>query len=376
MRYFQSFAGKLSNLEAWRRSKRSTRLQYMVQMKRRFLPLPFWDGGMHRIMESIDNVLQLSQEYSHNVCEPGVALVEFVFSILRQLLEATLDDEGLLDHLARWLSISHDMDIDEHVRINEMTTEQKEVMRRKNTTLAIEIIVNFLQNKMTSRLLSLVHRNMPSYWRSFKHQMQLIASKSSILKNLTHINADTLLSAMENIHGVVSCNAKSVIPAGSQVAFDGALPIDLILEDALDGGHVATFSAIEMITVGNLRHLIVEACIARNLLDTSAYYWPGYVNACSNQIPASISNQVDGWSSLMKGSKLTPTLADFLAATPASSLAEIEKIYEIAIYGSDEEKISAATIMCGASLARGWNAQVITWTDPKILNSGGMTKNV
>lgn len=269
-------------------------------------------------MESIDNVLQLSQEYSHNVWEPGVALVEFVFSILRQLLEATLDDEGLLDHLPRWLSISHDMDIDEHLRINEMTTEQKEVMRRKNTTLAIEIIVNFLQNKMTSRLLSLVHRNMPSYWRSFKHQMQLIASKSSILKNLTHINADTLLSAMENIHGVVSCNAKSVIPAGSQVAFDGGLPIDLILEDALDGGHVATFSAIEMITVGNLRHLIVEACIARNLLDTSAYYWPGYVNACSNQIPASISNQVDGWSSLMKGSKLTPTLADFLAATPAS----------------------------------------------------------
>jgi len=40
-------------------------------------------------------------------------------------------------------------------------------------------------------------------------------------------------------------------------------------------------------------------------------------------------------------------------------LAEIEKIYKIAINGSDEEKIYAATILCGASLARGWNVQVI-----------------
>ncbi|MCI56538.1 mediator of RNA polymerase II transcription subunit, partial [Trifolium medium] len=62
---------------------------------------------------------------------------------------------------------------------------------------------------------------------------------------------------MENIHGVVShvCNTKSkrqsnvVIRAGSQISFAGQsyesswfslwLPIDLILEDALDGGHVA-----------------------------------------------------------------------------------------------------------------------------------------
>lgn len=76
--------------------------------------------------------------------------------------------------------------------------------------------------------------------------------------------------------------------------------------------------SIFSLAVGNLRHLIVEACIARNIIDTSAYFWPGYVNACSNQIPSSISNQVDGWSSLMKGSKLTPGLVDVLAATPAS----------------------------------------------------------
>ncbi|XP_022771073.1 mediator of RNA polymerase II transcription subunit 33A-like isoform X2 [Durio zibethinus] len=107
---------------------------------------------------------------------------------------------------------------------------------------------------------------------------------------------------------------------------------------------------------GNMRHLIVEACIARNLLDTSAYVWPGYVNARAN-IPRSVTSQVPGWSSLMKGSPLTPTLINALIATPASSLAEIEKIHEIATKGSDDEKISAASILCGASLVRGWNIQ-------------------
>lgn len=40
------------------------------------------------------------------------------------------------------------------------------------------------------------------------------------------------------------------------------------------------------------------------------------------------------------------------------SLAEIEKIYEIAVNGSGDEKISAASVLCGASLVRGWNLQV------------------
>lgn len=95
--------------------------------------------------------------------------------------------------------------------------------------------------------------------------MQLLASNSSILRNLKHITAETLLSLMENIHELASydCNTKSklesnvVIPTGSQISFAGQsfgdswsllwLPIDLILEDALDGGQVAAFSAIEII---------------------------------------------------------------------------------------------------------------------------------
>ncbi|GER24801.1 mediator of RNA polymerase II transcription subunit [Striga asiatica] len=103
---------------------------------------------------------------------------------------------------------------------------------------------------------------------------------------------------------------------------------------------------------GNLRHLIVESCIARNILDTSAYTWPGYVKSRCNQHPQHISGQIPGWSSLMSGSPLTPPLISALASTPATSLAEIERIHEIAVGGTDDEKIAAATILSGASLGR------------------------
>ncbi|XP_020101456.1 mediator of RNA polymerase II transcription subunit 33A-like [Ananas comosus] len=108
---------------------------------------------------------------------------------------------------------------------------------------------------------------------------------------------------------------------------------------------------------GNLRHLIVEACISRNLLDTSAYFWPGYIAGRINQIPHSISSQLPGWSSFMKGAPLSQSMVNSLVSNPAASLAELEKIFEIAINGSDDDKVSAATVLCGASLLRGWNIQ-------------------
>lgn len=115
-------------------------------------------------MKSIDDVRQLSQLYDQKACELGVVLVEFVFSIVWQLLEASLDDEGLIDdspeNKPRWLSKSCDMDIDEPGCFSEMKTEQKEGLKKENTAMAIEIIAEFLRNKTTSRLLSLVHRNM------------------------------------------------------------------------------------------------------------------------------------------------------------------------------------------------------------------------
>ena len=81
-----------------------------------------------------------------------------------------------------------------------------------------------------------------------------------------------------------------------------------------------------LLAAGNLRHLIVEACIARNLLDTSAYFWPGYVNGRINQMPHNVSGQVLGWSTLMKGAQLIPSMINALATTPASRYADTQVI--------------------------------------------------
>lgn len=78
-----------------------------------------------------------------------------------------------------------------------------------------------------------------------------------------------------------------------------------------------------------MRHLIVEACIARNLLDTSAYTWPGYVNGRSNEIPRSVTGQMPGWLSLMKGSPLTPSLISALVKTPASRYFQPQLLFAI-----------------------------------------------
>ncbi|KAM7257199.1 hypothetical protein ACFE04_012940 [Oxalis oulophora] len=117
---------------------------------------------------------------------------------------------------------------------------------------------------------------------------------------------------------------------------------------------------MQMNSSGNMRHLIVEACIARALLDTSAYNWPGYKISSDNKDPCSIPCQMHSWASLEKGSSLTPSMIEDLVKTPASSLRELKKIYEIAVNGSDDDKIAAASILCGASLVRGWSIQELT----------------
>lgn len=83
---------------------------------------------------------------------------------------------------------------------------------------------------------------------------------------------------------------------------------------------------LTLFVAGNLLHLIVEACIARNILDTSAYLWPGYVKGRTNQIPRVLSGQMHGWSSFVKGSSLTPPLVNALVSTPASRYASNDKV--------------------------------------------------
>lgn len=81
---------------------------------------------------------------------------------------------------------------------------------------------------------------------------------------------------------------------------------------------ISNISYVSLVLAGDMRHLIVEACIARNLLDTSAYFWPGYVNGNINQIPHSVPAEVPGWSSLMQGALLTPVMINALVSRPAS----------------------------------------------------------
>ena len=114
-------------------------------------------------MESIDKALHLSQRFGIPSTEPGLLLVEFVFAIVWQLLDASIDDEGLMELVpekrSTWPIKPQDMEIDDH-NIGEKKIDRHERLYKTNTTLAIEIIGQLYQNKVTSRILSLARQNM------------------------------------------------------------------------------------------------------------------------------------------------------------------------------------------------------------------------
>ncbi|KAL8167689.1 hypothetical protein V2J09_009188 [Rumex salicifolius] len=483
------------------------------------------------VLHSIDDALHLSQTFGVQSSEPGVLVVILVLSIVWQLLDASLDDEGLLQFIhhkkSRWSTRMQDMEIDNSESFEKKRADHHVAMRRMNTSMAVEIIGVYLQDKVTSRVLSLAKQYMSSDWSEFVDCLSLLASKSSTIRNLKCMTPDTLLrftsgacevlapenktSLQQELHGVMA--SRSPKPSVYQIhgTTHSALwiPIDLFLEDAMEGLNVTARSAVNTLTdtvkslqavncttwcdaflglwiaalrivqrerncsegpiprldtclcmllsittlsianiieeeenaaatketecmspshsedkfvvgkrrselisslqllreyeglltpppsvipvanqaaakammflpgistgsgclecvsmndlplnySGTMLHLIVEACIARDVLDTSAYTWPGYVNACSNQMPCNAAGHIPGWSSLMKGAPLSPTIGNVLISTPASSLTEIERIFEIAVGGSTDEKLYAAMVLCGASLVRGWNFQ-------------------
>ncbi|KAL3647905.1 hypothetical protein CASFOL_008873 [Castilleja foliolosa] len=500
---------------------------YMELLKRYVFSLPSLINGPNyqKIMKSIDDVLQFHQLFGIQSSEPGQLVVEFILSIVWELLDASLDDEGLLEHTlekkSRWPVKSQDMEIDSLDGFDGKKVERQAALSKMNTLMAIEMIGEFFQNKVTCRILYLARRNMPMHSDCFIQHLRLLIAKSASLRNSKVISPEALLHLTSDTRQVLSRACKISIIGTSPMPSAGNcngtfrsalwLPIDLYLEDTMDGSQVRSTSAAETLTglvkslkalnqttwqdaflglwtaalrlvqrernsiegpvprldtclcmllsiatlsvvniveeeemilsgeseqspicqrkstesagkrredlvfslqrlddfeglltppplvsllanqaaakammflsgasigsghlsglslndmpancSGNLQHLIVEACIARNVLDTSAYLWPGYVKGHCNQIPRNISGQIPGWSSLMKGSPLTPPMISALVSTPATSLAEIEKMYEIAVSGTDDEKISAATIFCGASLCRGWNIQEYT----------------
>ena len=117
-----------------------------------------------RIMNSVDNVLHLSQIFGLQASEPGVIVVEFIFSTVCQLVDASLDDEGLLEltpeKKSKWVTKSQDMEVASDDNYDEKRIEHQERLQNLNTVMAVELIGQFLQNKVTSRILYLARQNM------------------------------------------------------------------------------------------------------------------------------------------------------------------------------------------------------------------------
>lgn len=116
-----------------------------------------------RIRKSISTILN-SQIFDLQADEPGVLVIQIVFSIVWQLLDASLDDEGLLqltpETKSGWPTKSQDMEIDGYGNSDVTRLEHKERLKNTNTVMAIELIGQFLQNKVTSRILYLARQNM------------------------------------------------------------------------------------------------------------------------------------------------------------------------------------------------------------------------
>ncbi|KAI4342777.1 hypothetical protein MLD38_027361 [Melastoma candidum] len=487
---------------------------YLELVKRHAFDLKSQSVDHPKILEPIDAAMQLSEIFGLPQGEAGITVMGFVFSVVWQLLDASLDDEGLLELTteknSQWNVKSLEMEIDGDGTYDEKWPESHWKLQNSNTTMAIELIVQFLQDGVTSRILYLARQNLPGHWEAFTERLQLLGSNSVLLRNSKFFMPKAFEKLIADSRGgsfYQGCSTRQNFwaelgnPASSSGRSDMWLPLDLVLEDTMDGYEVNVTSAIEIIVgvtkslqavngttwyhtflglwiaalrlvqrernpiegpmprldtrlcmllsiiplvivemieeeessssddkqcagdpptsrktdlilslqilgdyqglltppdsvvsaanqaaamavlflsrinignsylqsidvkdiplicSGNMRHLIVEACIARNLLDTSAYFWPGYVNGRINQVPQSIPPQAPSWSSFMKGAALTPALVNALVSSPASSLAELEKVFEIAVNGRNEDKVSAASILCGASLLHGWNIQ-------------------
>lgn len=115
-------------------------------------------------MESINDVLHFYQIYGVQSSEPGILIVEFLFSIVWELVDASLDDEGLLEltpeKKSRWPISSQDMEIDYLDNFDGKRMERQEALIKLNTIMAVEMLGEFFRDKTTSRILYLARRNM------------------------------------------------------------------------------------------------------------------------------------------------------------------------------------------------------------------------
>lgn len=245
---------------------------YMELLKRYAFSLASLINGPNyqKIMEAINDTLHLYQIFGLQGSESGLIVVEFVFAIVWELLDASLDDEGLMEltdeRKSRWPITSQDMGLNNHDGFVGGRTEKHEGLCKMNTVMAIEIIGDFFRDKMTSAILYLARKNMPVHWESFTQNLRLLMSNSSALRNSKNISPEALLQLTSDNHLVLSRKRKTssqkkfhaVVASGSLASSAdqcyGAspsvlwLPFDLFLEDTIDGSQVAATSATETLT--------------------------------------------------------------------------------------------------------------------------------
>ncbi|KAH7427460.1 hypothetical protein KP509_10G044900 [Ceratopteris richardii] len=167
------------------------------------------------------------------------------------------------------------------------------------------------------------------------------AALASSLKVLGQF--EDLISIPQKLAAAANLSAMFTNPySHGNVPFEG-----ISVTDVISGGRAGV----------NLQHLIVETCIARGLLDTSAYFWPGCVGVIGSNISRSVPTQASPWKVFMDGAPLSASLRSSLVSTPAKSVAELEKMFQIALTGPEEERPAAAVILCSASLMHSWNIQ-------------------
>ncbi|KAG2290429.1 hypothetical protein Bca52824_050033 [Brassica carinata] len=238
---------------------------YLELLKRHaFSLMPLIRGsGYHRTMNSIDDILHLSEIFGLPNHEPGSILLAFVFSIVWQLVDASLDDEGLLELTSNKSSNwPHDMEIDGLLKRN----DNHGLLEKANTEMAITLIQFLLQNEVTSRILHLASQNMPTHWEDFSQRFRVLTTKSLLVRNSKHINPEALTYLASHTSKFLERESKTIprgefhalLSSGSILALTSQhhgtsgsalwLPIDLFFEDIMDGTQAAAASAVENLT--------------------------------------------------------------------------------------------------------------------------------
>lgn len=106
----------------------------------------------------------------------------------------------------------------------------------------------------------------PTHWGGFLQRLRILAGNSAALRNVQNLSPDAFLQLTSDKRNVLTREGKTVsqkqfhavLASGSLISSAGQshgagqsalwLPIDLFLEDAMDGSQVAAISAVETLT--------------------------------------------------------------------------------------------------------------------------------